>query len=167
MERYHQNASQASDANPFNSARQSGNSASVPTTLLHTDRLHEPPNGAAEVLPALGSLISRGVVARCGNDRTLTACYFAFVLIVRLFLKSNAATCLPAVVVMVLEDGLSFASFLLGLIYLHNSDGIARMILRKRAGDSNADRAPAPNAAAPPQPQQTRPEDVKLFLFAM
>lgn len=88
-------------------------------------------------------------------------------------MKSSAAASLPAVVVMILEDGLSLASFAMGLLYLHNSDGIARMLMRKRnpaeepldSADTNFRPSDSPQSAR--QPDMTRPEDVKLFLFAM
>lgn len=88
-------------------------------------------------------------------------------------MKSSAAAGLPAVVVMILEDGLSLASFAMGLLYLHNSDGIARMLMRKRNPSEepldSPDNSFRPSLPAPPahQPEMTRPEDVKLFLFAM
>jgi hypothetical protein len=124
------------------------------------------------VLPAIGSLITQSASVRCKNDKKLTVCYFAFVLAMRLFLKSAAAASLSTTVVMILEDTLSLASFAMGLLYLHNSDGIARMIMRKRNPADEPLNSPDSSfrpslSESPAVPEMTRPEDVKLFLFAM
>lgn len=174
MEQYPRNASQASNSRPFNSA-QSGTNTSVPRTQ-HPPHIQVPVQegaaGASVVLPALGSLIMQSASTRCKNDKQFTAFYFAFVLLMRLFLKSSVAATLPATLVMILEDGLSLASFAMGLLYLHNSDGIARMLLRKRnpADEplNSPDHSSGPSVSAQPaQAEMRRPEDVKLFLFAM
>lgn len=127
--------------------------------------VHEGARGASLVLPALCSLVSQSASVRCKNDKQLTACYFAFVLAMRLFLKSAAAS-LPAALVMILEDSLSLVSFAMGLLYLHNSDGIARILMRKRSR-SEESANPDDNFRPSQQSEMTRPEDVKLFLFAM
>jgi hypothetical protein len=86
----------------------------------------------------------------------------------RLFLKSAAAGALPAAAVMVLEDTLSIVSFVVGVLYLHNSEGITRTLLRKRTVQS-----PEANEVEPvsePDVVQYRARmsrDIKLFLFAM
>jgi hypothetical protein len=175
MDQYPLIASQASNARPFNLA-ESATRASASQTQ-HPAHIQVPvqegARGASVVLPALAALITKSAAVRCKNDKQLTACYFAFVLAMRLFLKSAAAASLPAIVVMILEDGLSLASFAMGLLYLHNSDGIARMLMRKRNPTeeplNSPDNSFRPSLSAPPaqQPEMTRPEDVKLFLFAM
>jgi hypothetical protein len=68
--------------------------------------------------------------------------------------------------VMILEDSLSLVSFAMGLLYLHNSDGIARILMRKRSR-SEESANPDDNFRPSQQSEMTRPEDVKLFLFAM
>eukprot|EP00746_Dinoflagellata_sp_MGD_P014466 gnl/MRDRNA2_/MRDRNA2_131707_c0_seq1.p1 gnl/MRDRNA2_/MRDRNA2_131707_c0~~gnl/MRDRNA2_/MRDRNA2_131707_c0_seq1.p1 ORF type:complete len:175 (-),score=34.78 gnl/MRDRNA2_/MRDRNA2_131707_c0_seq1:428-952(-) len=174
MDQYPLIASQASNARPFNSAQTATHaSVSTPQHPAHIQvQVEEGARGASVVLPALASLISKSASARCKNDKKLTACYFAFVLAMRLFLKSTAATNLPAILVMILEDSLSLVSFAMGLLYLHNSDGIARMLMRKR--NPAEEPLDSPNssfrpslATQPVEPEMTRPEDVKLFLFAM
>jgi hypothetical protein len=165
-------ASTSNNISPFSSvlfdSSASASATSSATNNLRSRSQQDRPD-ALTVLGAIGSTFSRCALARCtGNDRQFTAYYFAFVLAMRCFLKSAAAGALPSVVTMILEDALSITSFVVGILYLHNTEGIARMLLRKRTAQS-----PEMNEVAPiPQPDPTQQRaslsrDLKLFLFAM
>lgn len=173
MERTQQQLSQASNnttESPF-SAVFSDSSASRSTTSYSRTQASHDHSGVVSVLGAVSSTFSRCAWARCtGNDRQFTAYYFAFVLAMRFFLKSSAAGVLPEMVVMLLEDGLSIMSFVVGTFYLHNSEGITRMLLRKRTGQSPSPEANEVEPVSQPEIAQHRARltrDIKLFLFAM
>eukprot|EP00746_Dinoflagellata_sp_MGD_P012504 gnl/MRDRNA2_/MRDRNA2_126710_c0_seq1.p1 gnl/MRDRNA2_/MRDRNA2_126710_c0~~gnl/MRDRNA2_/MRDRNA2_126710_c0_seq1.p1 ORF type:complete len:176 (-),score=15.74 gnl/MRDRNA2_/MRDRNA2_126710_c0_seq1:590-1117(-) len=171
----HQHISQASTSSnisPFNSVLQDSSSFASATSSAHSNSRNDSQQVQSDtltVLGAIGSTFSRCAWERCtGNGRQFTAYYFAFVLVMRCFLKSAAAGALPSVVVMILEDALSITSFVVGVLYLHNTEGIAQMLLRKRTAQS-----PEMNEVAPiPQPDATQQRtslsrDLRLFLFAM
>jgi hypothetical protein len=173
----HQHISQASASNntsPFSSLlSDSSASASATSSATSYSRSQSPQDqpGALSILGAVGSTFSRCALERCtGNDRQFTAYYFAFVLVMRFFLKSAAAGALPVVVTMILEDALSISSFVVGILYLHNTEGITQMLLRKRTASSPS---PEMNEVEPlPQPDVAQQRaslsrEIKLFLFAM
>jgi hypothetical protein len=86
----------------------------------------------------------------------------------RFLLKSAAVGALPAVAVMILEDALSIMSFVVGVFYLHSSEGFTRMLVRKRTVQSpeanEVELAPEPDVA---RQRACLSQDIKLFLFAM
>lgn len=158
-------------------ASNNSNTASI-SELLNGVRVQDSAEDAAAVMGALGSMMSRAALARWrGDERRLTIVYFVTVFCIRLFLRSTAAEALPACVVMCIEDGLSLLSFAIGLLYLHHSDGISRALFRKRTGTdavTPGTEAVTPTPTPPPVAPQAdaprppaRPEDVKLFIFAM
>jgi len=119
------------------------------------------------VLGGLGRLMSRAAMARWrGDEKRLTVCYFGFVLCMRIFVRSSTGQALPWYIIMAIEDGLSVLSFVVGLLYLHHTDGISRALFRKRMGAPEGNPATSPaETSAPPSP--ARPEDMKLFFYAM
>merc|ERR1719265_1259018 len=101
-----------------------------------------------------------------GDEKRLTICYFGFVLGMRIFVRSAAGQAMPWYIIMAIEDGLSVMSFVVGLLYLHHTDGISRAIFRKRVGTPEGSSATSQGEmSAPPAP--ARPEDMKLFFYAM
>lgn len=165
-------ASTSTNTSPFNSVLSDSSAvASATSSATSYSRSQSPQDRppALTILGAVGSTFSRCAWARCtGNDRQFTAYYFVFVLAMRFFLKSAAAGALPATVTMMMEDALSITSFVVGILFLNNTEGLARVLLRKRTAQS-----PEMNEVAPiPQPDATQQQaslsrDIRLFLFAM
>merc|ERR1719379_3031282 len=105
--------------------------------------------------------MARAAVARWrGDEKRLTVCYFGFVLCMRIFVRSATGQALPWYIIMGIEDGLSMMSFVVGLLYLHHTDGISRALFRKSTQDGNSAASPG-ETSEPPSP--ARPEDMKLF----
>lgn len=125
---------------------------------------------AAMVLGGLSRLMGRAAVARWrGDEKRLTIGYFGFVLCMRIFVRSAYGQAMPWYIIMVIEDGLSLMSFAVGLLYLHHSDGISRTLFRKRMAAPERSESSAATSqggtSSPPSPG--RPEDMKLFFYAL
>lgn len=131
-------------------------------------------------------------VAQQWDERRFFAFYFSVVFASRLLLRSPCSNGLHWAFVMVLEDGMSLLSFVLGLFYLHHTNGAPLALLAKRMAASPEAAATAaaamgaeepqarPQVAAAPAPapaaQQPPPQggieevtrrSVRLFYFAM
>jgi len=124
-------------------------------------------NDSSLVIGGLGRLMTRAALTRWrGDEKRLTIAYFVFVLCMRIFVRSATGQAMPWFVIMAIEDGLSIMSFVVGLLYLHHTDGISRALFRKRVGASEGSSGTSQGeTAAPPSP--ARPEDMKLFFYAM
>merc|ERR1719265_224170 len=110
----------------------------------------------------LGSLMQQAVVNRWrGDEKRFTVAYFSFVLCMRIFIRSTTGQAMPWYIIMAIEDGLSVMSFVVGLLYLHHTDGVSRALFSKRifGGASEGEISASPAAI--------RPEDMKLFCYAM
>eukprot|EP00746_Dinoflagellata_sp_MGD_P166189 gnl/MRDRNA2_/MRDRNA2_95919_c0_seq1.p1 gnl/MRDRNA2_/MRDRNA2_95919_c0~~gnl/MRDRNA2_/MRDRNA2_95919_c0_seq1.p1 ORF type:complete len:160 (+),score=28.11 gnl/MRDRNA2_/MRDRNA2_95919_c0_seq1:107-586(+) len=118
------------------------------------------------VLCGMSRLMGRAIVARWrGDEKRLTFCYFGFVLCMRIFVRSATGQALPWYIIMAIEDGLSMMSFVVGLLYLHHTDGISRALFRKNTGTQEGTSTVSQGESAAPSP--ARPEDMKLFFYAM
>merc|ERR1719265_86871 len=114
----------------------------------------------------LGSLMQQAVVNRWrGDEKRFTVAYFSFVLCMRIFIRSTTGQALPWYIIMAIEDGLSMMSFVVGLLYLHHTDGISRALFRKNTGTQEGDSSVSQGQS--PEPSPARPEDMKLFFYAM
>lgn len=139
--------------------------------LLICSHLQSTFNALALVFGGLGRLMARSAAARWqGDEKRLSVCYFGFVLCMRIFIRSATGQAMPWYIIMAIEDGLSVMSFVVGLLYLHHTDGISRAIFRKRVGTPEGSAATTSTESqgemsAPPAP--ARPEDMKLFFYAM
>lgn len=121
----------------------------------------------ALVFGGLMRLMGRGAIARWrGDEKRLTICYFGFVLCMRIFIRSATGQAMPWYVIMAIEDGLSVMSFIVGLLYLHHTDGISRTLFRKRVMTPEGSSPPAQGEMSA-SPSPSRPEDLKLFFYAM
>jgi hypothetical protein len=128
---------------------------------------------------------------RAWDQRKLLVCYFALIFGCRLLLRSPCSRNLHWALVMMMEDGMSMMSFILGLLYLNRSNGAAMSLLTKcvtrtnqqaelvdpqastvrhsepeptDGGDAAEDVAIV-NAAGATETQRQKP--VRLFYFAM
>jgi len=121
-----------------------------------------------------------GLARRC-DERTLFMFYFVTIFASRLLLRSPWASGLHWAVAMGLEDGMSLLSFVLGLFYLHHTNGAPLAILAKRVAASPEGAAAAAavlgarDDPAHRQVEGTQPgavntatrQPVRLFYFAM
>jgi len=114
----------------------------------------------ALVLGGLWRLMGNGMINRWnGDQKRITIGYFGFVLCMRIFIRSATGQAMPWYIIMAIEDGLSVMSFVVGLLYLHNSDGISRALFKRAPASSQGELSGSP--------VPTRPEDMKLFYYAM
>lgn len=136
-------------------------SASIAAFWLQTcSYLQTTIKDGALVLGGLWRLMGNGMINRWnGDEKRITIGYFGFVLCMRIFLRSANGQAMPWYIIMALEDGLSVMSFVVGLLYLHNSDGISRALFKRAPASSQGE------LSSPAGP--TRPEDMKLFYYAM
>merc|ERR1719265_2967527 len=111
----------------------------------------------------LGSLMQQAVVNRWrGDEKRFTVAYFSFVLCMRIFIRSTTGQAMPWYIIMAIEDGLSVMSFVVGLLYLHHTDGISRVLFRKHVITAEGSSA----SSQPAQTSPSHPEDMKLFFYA-
>uniref|UniRef100_A0A7S2B4T3 Uncharacterized protein n=1 Tax=Alexandrium andersonii TaxID=327968 RepID=A0A7S2B4T3_9DINO len=135
------------------------------------------------VVPAANA---RRLLPAC-DARTFFLVYFALVFVGRLLLRSSCAKTWHWAVTMMLEDGLSLASFVVGLLYLHHSDGALLSVFAKRMAASpegaaaavaafgaSSERTSGTEASqGPAQPAPLAPRDrvarqsIRLFYFAL
>eukprot|EP00931_Biecheleriopsis_adriatica_P064362 TRINITY_DN39158_c0_g1_i1.p1 TRINITY_DN39158_c0_g1~~TRINITY_DN39158_c0_g1_i1.p1 ORF type:complete len:137 (-),score=22.69 TRINITY_DN39158_c0_g1_i1:8-418(-) len=88
---------------------------------------------------------TKGLVERIGMQKIL-GCYMALIFTCRLYLRSSHASGLHWALVMILEDGMSFLSFALALMYLHHRNGAPLALLAKCFAAHAEGVAPAPLA---------------------
>merc|ERR1719265_2169127 len=108
-------------------------------------------------------IMGRATVNRWnGDEKRLTIGYFGMVLCMRIFIRSATGQAMPWYIIMAIEDGLSVMSFVVGLLYLHHTDGISQVLFRKHV--ITAERSSA--SSQPAQTSPSHPEDMKLFFYA-
>lgn|ERR1719443_2724406 len=146
--------------------------------LVGSDAISSPATCMASVLGSLATLVTRTVRARWQHDqRLVTVCYFCAVFGIRLFLRTPYADGLHWGLIMTVEDMLSFTSFAIALLYMHDGHGLTLAALAKRltmlpAATSQAQGASPVASVSRSQPAgaartRMQPEDMKLFYFAM
>merc|ERR1719453_2090862 len=110
----------------------------------------------------LGSLMQQAVVNRWrGDEKRFTVAYFSFVLCMRIFIRSTTGQAMPWYIIMAIEDGLSVMSFVVGLLYLHHTDGVSRTLFRKRVMTPEGSSPPSQGEMSA-SPSPSTPEDLKL-----
>mmetsp|Transcript_21175 Transcript_21175/g.38662 ORF Transcript_21175/g.38662 Transcript_21175/m.38662 type:complete len:131 (-) Transcript_21175:157-549(-) len=99
----------------------------------------------------------------CKHVSYIASSYFLLVVMCRCVLRSARAQSFHWLLVAALEDGMSLLSFILGLLYLHYSEGSALSILLRKS--IAADDSRTEGSAAASAREARRP--IRLFYFAM
>lgn len=105
-----------------------------------------------------------------GSLRAFIVCYIAFAFLCRILLRSPCVDGYHWILIMILEDGMSVMSFIMGLLLLHCSNGEPLSFLTKcitaPCEESSEEAEPSEESTESAGTLQMR-QRIKLFAFAM